>query len=204
MPRPYRLGQRKASADETRARIVAGARELLMSEDGFKHFTIDAIARRTNVARMTVYYQFQSKAGIFEALADDLAARGKIRENAAAAFMSEDARAGLAKLIDAFVHFWLSDPEVMRKLQALSILDPESSAAERDAWRYEAIENMMTRVRTQYRLPGGAGHRKNVEILYLLTGFASIDGLARRGRSERQIVSAICQAAEAALGVDFD
>ncbi|MGA7571976.1 MAG: hypothetical protein WBG27_03460 [Candidatus Aquilonibacter sp.] len=54
MPRTYRLGQRKASADETRARIIAGARELLLSDDGYRRFTMDAIARHTNVARMTV------------------------------------------------------------------------------------------------------------------------------------------------------
>ncbi|MGA8839445.1 MAG: hypothetical protein WB491_03030 [Candidatus Aquilonibacter sp.] len=54
MPRTYRLGQRKASADETRARIIAGARELLLSDDGYRRFTMDAIARHTNVARTTV------------------------------------------------------------------------------------------------------------------------------------------------------
>ena len=204
MPRPYRLGERKASADETRTRIIAGARELLMSEDGFKHFTMDAIARQTNVARMTVYYQFQSKAGIFEALADDLAARGKIEENAAEAFSSADARVGLAKLIRAFVHFWLADADVLRKLNALSQLDPESHAAERDARRMTAMETMMARVRKQYDLPGGAAHRKQIEILYLLTSFASCDGLAQHGRTERQIVAAICAAAGAAIGLDFD
>ncbi len=204
MPRPYRLGQRKASAEETRARIIAGARELLLSEDGFKHFTIDAIARQSDVARMTVYYQFQSKAGIFEAMADDVAERGEIRKNAAAAFTCEDPREGVAKLIYAFVHFWLSDPEVMRKLHALSILDPESQAAERDAWRLEAIETMMARLRKQYGLPGGSANRRHVEVLYLLTSFGSVEGLARHGRSERQIVSTICEAAGAEIGLDFD
>src|SRR5579883_3637314 len=76
MPRPYRLGQRQAAADQTRARILSAARELLASADGFSGFTVDAVARQAGVARMTVYYQFDSKVGLLEALFDDLASRG--------------------------------------------------------------------------------------------------------------------------------
>ena len=42
-PRPYRLGQRQATTDQTRARILNAARELLMKSDGFSGFSIDAI-----------------------------------------------------------------------------------------------------------------------------------------------------------------
>jgi AcrR family transcriptional regulator len=199
MPRPYRLGQRKASADETRARIVAGARELLLSDDGYRHFTMDAIARHTNVARMTVYYQFQSKTGLFEALADDIAERGKIRENLQAAFGSEDARDGVGRLIDAFVHFWLSEAEVMRKLHALSELDSESHAAERDAWRIEAIRNMLARVKKQYRL-APATIRHATDALGMLTTFAATDTLARAGVPEREICSRIRALVDQSLG----
>jgi len=67
-PRPYRLGQRQATTEQTRARILAAARELLMARDGFNGFSIDAVAREADVARMTVYYQFGSKIGLLEAL----------------------------------------------------------------------------------------------------------------------------------------
>ena len=72
-PRPYRLGQRQVAADETRARVLAAARDQLAKETSF---SIDAVARRADVARMTVYYQFGSKRGLLEALFDLLAARG--------------------------------------------------------------------------------------------------------------------------------
>jgi AcrR family transcriptional regulator len=190
VPRAYRLGQRKASADETRARIIAGARELLLSEGGYRNFTMDAIARHTNVARMTVYYQFQSKTGLFEALADDIAERGKIRENLQAAFACEDAREGVYRLIDAFVHFWLSDGDVLRKLRALSELDSESHATERDAWRIDAIRNMLARVKQQYRLPQ-AMIRRATDALGMLTTFDSAEALARAGVGEREISARI-------------
>ena len=83
-PRPYRLGQRRLAADRTRARIVAAARALLTAEGGLAGFTVDAVARQASVSRMTVYYQFDSRAGLLDALFDDLAARGGLDQLAAA------------------------------------------------------------------------------------------------------------------------
>lgn len=190
MPRPYRSGQRKAATDETRARIIAGAREILLSDDGYRNFTMDAIARHTGVARMTVYYQFQSKTGLFDALADDIAERGKIRANLERAFTHDDPREGLGRLIDAFVHFWLADLDVMRKLNALSQLDTQSHAADRDTWRIEAIKNMMGRVKRHYRLPP-ARIRRASDALGMLTTFGASDALARSGVKEREIAARV-------------
>src|SRR5579875_2767074 len=89
MPRPYRLGQRQAASAQTRARILAAARELLMVPDNFSGFSVDAVARQADVARMTVYYQFGSKIGLLEALSDDLAARGEM-ERLPEAFQQPD------------------------------------------------------------------------------------------------------------------
>src|SRR5207302_9254288 len=74
-PRPYRLGQRQVAADETRSRILIAAREQLEKEASF---SIDAVAGRADVARMTVDFQFGSRRGLFAALFDDLAAMGGI------------------------------------------------------------------------------------------------------------------------------
>ncbi len=75
-PRPYRLGQRQMITEQTRTRILAAARELLMESSGFSSFSLDAVARQADVARMTVYHQFGSKIGLLEALCDSLAALG--------------------------------------------------------------------------------------------------------------------------------
>ncbi|EFK99256.1 TetR-family transcriptional regulator, partial [Streptomyces sp. SPB78] len=40
----------------------------LIAEQGFSSTTVDEIAERAGVAKGTVYYNFQSKAGLFEAL----------------------------------------------------------------------------------------------------------------------------------------
>lgn len=160
---------------------------------------MDAIARHTNVARMTVYYQFQSKTGLFEALADDIAERGKIRENLERAFTHDDPREGLGLLIDAFVHFWLADVDVMRKLNALSELDTQSHAAERDAWRIDAIRTMMARVKKHYRL-APASARRATDALGMLTTFGASDALARSGVSERDIGARVRALVDQTLG----
>ena len=75
--RRYELGQRQAVIDESRRRVLDAARELLAGPGGYQAFTVDAVARRADVARATVYYQFRSKTGLLEALCDDLAGSGE-------------------------------------------------------------------------------------------------------------------------------
>ena len=203
MPRKYTLGRREQAVSETRARIVSAARDLLMSRDGFLNFTVDGIAREAGVSRVTVYNQFESKTAIYEALADELALHGKIRDRLAAAFMEPDARKGLSKLIDAFVHFWLSEPDVLNKLHAMSQLDPDSKAAERDAWRKEAIRTMVERLHKQLKVRGAARLQRDIDAIFMLTGFTTCESLAREGRSERQISNRIRELAGACLEISL-
>jgi AcrR family transcriptional regulator len=75
-PRPYRLGKREEAISERRRRILDAARELLRVSTAYPGFTVDAVARRADMARGTVYYQFGSKTGLLEAVCDDLAEAG--------------------------------------------------------------------------------------------------------------------------------
>src|SRR5438552_14668860 len=95
-PRPYRLGQRQVATNETRARVLVAARDQLAKETSF---SIDAVARRADVARMTVYYQFGSKRGLLEALFDLLAARCWLHE-LPSAFQQSNPKLALERLIE--------------------------------------------------------------------------------------------------------
>src|SRR5260370_9561179 len=97
-PRQYRLGQRQATTEQTGARIINAARELLAESSGFSGFSIDAVARQADVARMTVYHQFGSKIGLLEALSDYLAAHGGM-EHMAGAFRRPERLAALHEYI---------------------------------------------------------------------------------------------------------
>ena len=71
------MGQRQAVAEKTRDRILAAARKLLLAKD-FSEFTMEAVGRAADVSRLTVYYQFNSKAGLLEALYNYGAARRRL------------------------------------------------------------------------------------------------------------------------------
>src|SRR5258708_16184426 len=112
IPRRYRLGQRQTTTEQTRARIINAARELLAESSGFSGFSIDAVARQADVARMTVYHQFGSKIGLLEALSDYLAAHGGM-EHLADAFRRPEPLDALDQYITVFVPFSRPSPPLL-------------------------------------------------------------------------------------------
>jgi AcrR family transcriptional regulator len=202
-PRPYRLGQRQAAAEQTRERIVDAARTLLAAPGGFAEFTIDAVARAAGVARMTVYHQFGSKRGLLEALFDALAARGLI-ERLGAAFGQDDPRAALAELIAAFGGFWASDRLVLRRIRGLAALDPdfEQAVRARDERRREALRVVLGRLSRDCGQPVAAAVQEAVDVLHSLTSFESFDSLAGTARGPEELVPLVHRLALAALGLE--
>jgi AcrR family transcriptional regulator len=189
-PRPYRLGQRQVATDETRARILAAARDQLKEETSF---SIDAVARRADVARMTVYYQFGSKRGLLEALFDQLAARGGMQD-LPRAFQQPDPMAALNRLIEIFARFWSSDRIVMRRLRALAAFDPELDLVhrERNEGRRKGLRVILSRLAAP-----GAHLAETVDVLFALTSFENFDVLAGPDRTPEEVAPLIKRAAAA-------
>ena len=202
-PRPYRLGQRQAATEQTRARIITAARELLVAGDGFSGFSIDAVARKADVARMTVYHQFGSKIGLLEALSDSLAAHGGM-EQLATAFRRPEPLAALDEYITVFSRFWNADRLVMRRLRALAALDPdfEQVVRARDERRRQGLHVIVGRLVAQYGRPTPEAFDETVNILYTLLSFESFDTLAGPTRSIEEVAPVLRRLAHAALGLD--
>jgi AcrR family transcriptional regulator len=183
-PRAYRLGQRKAAIDQTRERIVAAARDLLNAESGVAGFTVDTVARQAGVARMTVYYQFGSKAGLLEALFDDLATRGHV-ERLRHAFEKPDPFDGLDTLVSVFADFWGSDRLVMRRIRALGAIDPdvETGVRARDGRRRHALEVLVERIAKASGRPLKRHRTDVIDVLHAITSFETFDTTAGSERS---------------------
>lgn len=199
-PRPYRLGQRQAITEQTRARIIAAARDLLVASDGFSGFSIDAVARKADVARMTVYHQFGSKIGLLEALSDSLATQGGM-EQLANAFRRAEPLEALDAYITVFSRFWNSDRLVTRRLRALAALDSdfEQVVGARDERRRQGLRVILQRLNEKYGQPAPEALEETVNVLYTLLSFESFDTLAGPGRSIEEVASIVQQLAYAAL-----
>jgi AcrR family transcriptional regulator len=202
-PRPYRSVQRHAATEQTRARIIAAARELLVAHEGFSGFTIDAIARQAGVARMTVYYQFGSKLGLLEALFDNLAAHGQMQQ-LAAAFQQPDPTVSVAEYIAVFGRFWSSDRLVIRRLHGLAALDPEveQGLRAREERRRSGLGVLVRRLAERHGRPAPEALDDAVAILFMLTSFESFDTLAGPERTPEDVAALIQQLARAALDLD--
>ena len=204
-PRPYQLGQRKAASEQTRARILTAARDLLMAPDGYSHFSIETVARQADVARMTVYHQFGSKLGLLEGLCDSLAVSGGM-EQLASAFQQPEPLAALDRYIEIFGHFWEVDRLVMRRLRALAALDPdfEQVIRTRDERRRRGVRTLVQRLAEKQPLSLDESSKtfdETVDVLFTLTSFETIDALAGTAHSLEEIVPVVQRLVRAAIEV---
>jgi AcrR family transcriptional regulator len=193
-PRPYNLGKRQEIIDQGRQQVLAAARSLL-AEPGGPAFTVDAVARRADVARATVYYQFGSKSGLLEAVCDHLAELGGL-SGLPAAFTDPDPRHGLDVFVGCFGRFWAADRAATRRLRALAVLDPEVGAvvAARDERRRGGLAVLVS------RLPAPPADRDHlVRVLAALTSFELFDALGGPGQDPAAAIPDVLRLVEATL-----
>ena len=178
-PRPYNLGQRQGQIDQGRRQILDAARALLREATSYAAFSVEVVAKRADVARATVYYQFGSKTGLLEALCDDLAEAGQMSE-LAKVFTTPDPEVALSGFVACFGRFWDADRTVMRRLRALGALDPDVGTviAARDQRRREGLSVLVERHNKGAGLPPKTDPERVVGILHVLTSFETFDALA--------------------------
>ena len=194
-PRAYDSPARRAAAEATRARILDAAHALVAGRGDLADVSVELVARRAGVARMTVYYQFESKGGLLSALMDHMAERAgmaRLRE----AFMAPDPESALRRLVDVFVHFWSTERVAIRRLRAMAVVDPREGAGARgrDAWRREAVRNLLRKFGDR---PDLTRDDRLIELLTMLTSFETFDQLATNRRSGEIVAGWIGDAAMA-------
>jgi AcrR family transcriptional regulator len=199
-PRRYTLGRRAEAAERTRARILEAAAGLLAPRAKAQGFSLDAVARRAGVARMTVYYQFGSKGGLLEALFDSFAAGGKIGPLIGAAFQRPDPLGALDQLVAAFAAFFGKSRAPIRRVRAMAVLDPEleHAVAARDARRRDAMRALVRRLYAAGRLRGDSASQVT-EALTVLTSFEMFDGLAGKRTTFQDVVPMVQKLCRAAV-----
>ena len=197
--RSYNPVERLRSVEAGRERIVAAARDLLEDDDA-EGFSIDAVARRAGVARMTIYNQFESKAGLLEALFDSLASRGPLGQMADV-FKQEDPLVALDEYVALFGRFWTLRRRAHGRLRAAAMHDPELAAAmeARNERRRKGIAALLRRLGDKARpvVPRADA----VTAIYVLLSFDTFNELAGPDRTPEDVVPMVRRLVRAVLGI---
>jgi AcrR family transcriptional regulator len=200
-PRTYRMETRDAAAAQTRERILSAARDLLVSE-AFSEFTMDAVARKADVSRLTVYYQFESKVGLLEALYNYIAKRGEMEQLADVFRRGSDPLTTLHDFILVFARFWASDRDVIRRLHGLAAIDPDiaQSLRARNERRVQGLRVIVNRYTKANSALTSIEQTVAIDTLHMLTSFETFDALAGSARSFDEAVAILRRLAHHAIG----
>jgi AcrR family transcriptional regulator len=182
-PRAYKSPVRDAAASATRERIVAAAAAILGAADGIGKFSLEAVAKKAGVTRLTVYNQFGSRRALMEAVFDERAARGGLFR-IVEAMQDPDPQAALLRIIGIFCAFWDSDPGTMRLLHAAGASDAEFAASvlERNERRRSVLSAIVRRL-ADGRAPPPKALGNLVDVLFALTSFAFFSQLTAGRRT---------------------
>jgi AcrR family transcriptional regulator len=102
--RPYTQRVRAERSAETRARVLAAARELI--PDAGTSLPVTAIARHAGVAVQTIYDQFGSKGGLLIAVVNDLQRSAGLFEAFGSVFAAPHGEEAMRRMIAVTVGFW--------------------------------------------------------------------------------------------------
>ncbi|MGH7640327.1 MAG: TetR/AcrR family transcriptional regulator [Candidatus Dormibacteria bacterium] len=178
--------------------MIDAARLLLAGATNYTAFTVEAIAKRADVARATIYYQFDSKTGLLEALCDALAEAGQM-SRLAATFANPDPVEALRAFIACFGRFWDVDRPAMRRLRALAALDPDVGAviSARDERRRSGLEVLVPRLTDQHLM--AVERERAVWMLHAITSFEFFDAMASPNQTLTDVIPDVLHVAEAVL-----
>jgi AcrR family transcriptional regulator len=197
--RRYVQRARATATEATRRRILDAARATL--ENGpVGAMRVDEVARNAGVARSTIYVIFGSRAGLFDALADDLRTKAGFNRLIAADTLPDGLDAMRAGVREG-TRLYGALPHLARALWTMSAIDPDAVAAVRrlDDGRAPAMINLATRLRRGGYLRKGVSIRAAADILWVITSFPTFDQLFLRGLSVDAIAARLTTMAERSL-----
>jgi AcrR family transcriptional regulator len=197
---------RAAAAGETRARIVAAAGALLGASELAGGFSLEAVAKKAGVTRLTVYKQFGSRRALLEEVFDGMSARHGFQD-LAKAMEDPDPHRGLQRVVSFFCRFWSLDTPALVRLHSAGASDPElgESVRERNERRRHVLSTIVHRMSPAPSLP--AKSKDLVDVLFALTGLFFYVQLTAAGRSQEaacRLIQSLCEDAVRRAGLRPD
>jgi len=178
--RNYQSPTRQRQADETRSRIVAAARQLLLTH-GYAGMTVDAIAKEAGVAAPTVYAAFGSKTGILAELLDQARFGPGFEELVQQTMAASEPLERLRFVARIARTVYESESKIVDLLRGAGMVAPELAALEKESEcrRYEAQEPNITLIIQAGRLRSDLDATTARDVLWSMTGRESYRMLVR-------------------------
>lgn len=198
-PRGYDPKERQRAVDAGRERILVAAREILNLDD-VASFSLDAVARKAGVTRMTVYNQFGSKAGLLGELFDLLVERDAF-SRMPDVFTKKDVGAAFDGLVAIFGQFYSDNRPMMTRLAAVAGLDPDLDEAmrSRNLRRRRALETLVQRLDESHK--PGVATSELVNTLDVLLNFTTFNAIAGADRTPKDVVPHMRRVIRSVLGL---
>ena len=171
-------GRRAAASAATRRGIIDAARELLATYQ-WQHFTVEAVANRAEVTRVTVYNQVGSKRGLLNAVLADLTERAGMDQ-----LLTETQHLSPSEACEVIVRrtcrFWHSERQLLRPLFGLAAVDHEvaSILAQREQWRGNQMQRLVQRLTTETTTASSFDQPEVLAGVIAMTSFPAYDALA--------------------------
>ncbi len=204
--RRYTQHARAEAADETRRRILDAMRERLRAAPS-EALSIERVAQEAGVARSTVYVVFGSKAGLFEALGQDLLDRTGFQRIVDAVALP-DAREAVRASLRAAARVYAAERDVSRTIYSMESLEPEAVRGTFDVverGRAEGQRRLAERLAAEGFLRPDVTVEEAADILWVITSFETFDQLyTGRALGEEDTAARLITMAERTLWIRHD
>jgi AcrR family transcriptional regulator len=143
---------------------------------------IDQVAADAEVTRVTIYRHFDSKLGLLDAVAENVAHQARLVTGMEEAAQATTSVAAFTAMLTELCQFWNIDPDVFRRLISLAAVDPEAHDVidSREAWRYDQVSIFVRRLAAADRVRAPFDVHMATAIIGTTTSFPACDEMATR------------------------
>jgi AcrR family transcriptional regulator len=151
---------------------VKSAAAILSSSDGIRGFSLEAVARKAGVTRLTVYNHFGSRKALLEAVFDQTAMMGGLHRIGEVMAAGSDPQDALARIVEIFCEFWSFASTTIGLLHSAGASDPEfeTSVRERNERRRQILSVLVDRMAAGRDIKPQEINNV-VDVLFALTSF---------------------------------